>query len=293
MTADSWILDSLGTEKVLKAIEEAGRRRLRDALGVEGPMQFSEEQMRFVANALELRAFALLEGDSVDALRAAAFEAFQVVRTISRSNIPIDAAEALVRLGCLGILGDRGADVCRLLSDEDLPILPLDALEWGQRVWANILDIWLRLFRKKGWDDLDAVQQRVACLRREQRRFEPAFLTEAEARSDARPAWELMSAYHLAKAAEILGIYLSQGSVDGYYDIRQQLEAQFDRAITSASRGQLMEREVLARLLARTSLVLVDNSIWTVTRAINSRVTRFVESLVSRDRQHKKENKKT
>jgi superfamily II DNA/RNA helicase len=72
--------------------------------------------------------------------------------------------------------------------------------------------------------------------------------------------------------------------VDDHYDVREQLEAQFDRAINAAGRGQLMERESLARLLARTARVLVDNSIWTVTRAVNSRVSRFVKSLTSRDR---------
>ena len=189
-----------------------------------------------------------------------------------------------MRLGSLGVLGDRGADVRRLLIEKDLPQLPLDSEDWGIRVWACILDIWLRLFRKHGWGDLDLVQQRVAELRTDQREQEPGFLAQAEERRDARPAWELITAYHLAKAAEILGIYLTQGSVDGHYDVREQLEAQFDRAIGAAGRGQLMERESLARLLARTARALVDNSIWTVTRAVNSRVTRFVESLTSRDR---------
>ena len=36
-----------------------------------------------------------------------------------------------------------------------------------------------------------------------------------------------MAEYHLAKAAELLGVYLSQGAVDRHYDIREQLEAQF------------------------------------------------------------------
>jgi hypothetical protein len=141
------------------------------------------------------------------------------------------------------------------------PVLPLDATDWGTRVSASILDIWLRLFRKQGWDDLDAVQQRVASLRADQRAHEPTFLARAEERKDARPAWELMSQYHLAKAAEILGVYLSQGSVEGHYDIREQLEAQFDRAIATAGRGQLMAQEALARLLARTARVLVDNEL--------------------------------
>ena len=40
-----------------------------------------------------------------------------------------------------------------------------------------------------------------------------------------------------------------------------------------------------ARLLACTAQAFVDNSIWTVTRAVNSRVTTFVESMMSRERQ--------
>jgi hypothetical protein len=67
-----------------------------------------------------------------------------------------------------------------------------------------------------------------------------------------------MTQYHLAKAAEILGTYLCQGSVEGHYDVRQQLEAQFDRAITTAAKGHLMERETFARLLARTARAIVD-----------------------------------
>lgn len=284
MTGDSWILDSLGTEKIREATEEAGRRRLSGALGGDGESQLNDDRLRFVANALELRVFGLLEAEEAGALRDAALEAFQVARAVPRGPSPLDAATALVRLGCLGVLGDRGADVRRLLIDEGIPALPLEAADWGTRVEATILDIWLRLLRKQGWDDLDVIQQRVVSLRAEQRIMEPDFLAQAEQRRDARPAWELMSQYHMAKAAAILGTYISQGSVDGRYDIREQLEAQFDRAIATAARGQLMERETLARLIARSARVLVDNSIWTVTRAVNSRVTKFVSSLTSRDR---------
>ena len=160
----------------------------------------------------------------------------------------------------------------------------MDADDWGQRVWSTILDVWLRLFRKQGWDDLDAVQAQIAGLRTSQRNYEPRFLHDAEQRQDAGPAWELMTTYHLAKAAEILGQYLSQGAVDGRYDVREQLEAQFDRAVAAAAAGRLMERETFVRLLAHTARTLVGNSIWTVTRAVNSRVSTFVESMTSRDR---------
>ncbi|MHB1950426.1 MAG: DEAD/DEAH box helicase [Acidiferrobacteraceae bacterium] len=284
MTNDSWIRQALGVENIRKATEEASRRRLRSAFGLTGAGKLLDDELRFVANGLDLRVFELLFRDDAELLRVAASDAFQVSRALPHPETTVVAAEWLVRLGCLGTLGDRAADVRRLLVEGGLPDLELQSGDWGVRVWASILDIWLRLFRKQGWQDLDIVQQRVAALRADQRQYEPQFLTHAEESKDARPAWELMSEYHLAKAAEILAIYLAQGSVDGHYDVREQLEAQFDRAIGSATRGQLMERESLARLLARTAHVLVDNSIWTVTRAVNSRVTKFVGSLTSRER---------
>lgn len=285
MTADSWILSSVGVETVQVVRDESTRRRLAAALGTQRDADVSDENLRFVAHALELRAFRLLDSDDPTALRDAAAQAFQVARAIPLSTVRLEAATELVRLGCLGVLGDRGADVRRLLAPIAIPSASNDRGGWGERVQGMVLDIWLRLLRKRGWEDLDGVQSGVANLRADQREVEPAFLAEAEERKDARPAWELMSQYHLAKAAEILGAYLSQGSVDGHYDIREQLEAQFDRAIATASKGQLMERETLARVLARTARVLVDNSIWTVTRAVNSRVTRFVGAMTGRDRQ--------
>ncbi|MEW6218911.1 MAG: DEAD/DEAH box helicase [Thermodesulfobacteriota bacterium] len=179
--------------------------------------------------------------------------------------------------------GDRGADVRRILAGVMFPA-PAPAEGWGQRVERTIYEIWLRLLRKQGWEDLDGVQSAVARLRAEQREGEATFLAKAERNKDVRPAWDLMSQYHLAKAAEILGTYLAQGPVDGHYDVREQLEAQFDRAISTAAKGRLMERETLARLLGRTARTLADNSIWMVTRAVNSRVTKFVESVMARKR---------
>ena len=285
MTTDSWIVDSIGKEKVRDATTEAGHRRLLGALSIDESKQPSDEHLRFIANGLEIRVFDLLDGGSSEELGTAAAEVFQIARVLPRPDTPIEAAAALVRLGCLGVLGERGADVRRLLLEEEIPALPIDAPDWGVRVWATILDVWLCLLRKSGWDDLDEVQKRVASIRAQQSNIEPQFLSKAEEQGDARPAWELISAYHLAKAAEILGMYQSQGSVNGHYDIREQLEAQFDRAIAAAGRGQLMERETFARLLARTARTLVDNSIWTVTRSVNSRITAFVESMISRERQ--------
>ncbi|MBK6733137.1 MAG: DEAD/DEAH box helicase [bacterium] len=284
MTAASWLRTSIGEDRLRKTSTEASRRRLAAALTLVS-QEPDDRELQFVTNALELELFDALD-DEQRALevRAISAEAFQIARTLAWPEEPVAAAQWLVRLGCLAVIGDRSADFRRIVMEAQLPVIPLDSADWGLRVWSSVLDVWLRLFRKQGWDDLDAVQERVVALRQAQRTVEPAFLRAAEERQDVRPAWELMAQYHLAKSAELLGIYLGQGSVDGHFDIREQLEAQFDRAIGAAARGQLIELETMSRLLARASRAMVDNSIWTVTRAVNSRVTRFVESLTARDR---------
>jgi hypothetical protein len=284
MTAGTWIRTAVGEERLRLTSTEASRRRLTDALGTPAS-DVDDTELQFVMNALELQLFDALEDEErVAELRAVAAEIFQIARTLAWPDEPVAAAQWLVRLGCIAVVGDRSADFRRNVTEHELPALPLDSQDWGLRVWSSVLDVWLRLLRTRGWDDLDAVQERIVAIREAQRSIEPGFLKEAEARKDVRPAWELMAHYHLAKAAEILGAYLGQGSVDGHFDIREQLEAQFDRAIGASARGQLVERETMSRLLARAARIMVDNSIWTITRAVNSRVTRFVESLTARDR---------
>lgn len=284
MTADRWLRTVIGDDRLREVSTEASRRRLSAALN-SASQEPDDRKLQFVINALELELFDAIEDEQrALELRVTAAETFQIARTVTWPEQPVAAAEWLVRLGCLAFIGDRSADFRRIVMEMQLPALPLDSPDWGVRVWSSVLDVWLRLLRKKGWDDLNAVQERVVALRDAQRSYEPEFLEAAEKRKDVQPAWELMAQYHLAKAAEVLGTYLGQGSVDGHYDIREQLEAQFDRAIGASARGRLIELETMSRLLARTSRTLIDNSIWTVTRAVNSRVTRFVESLTARDR---------
>jgi hypothetical protein len=284
MMAGSWLRTAIGADRLLETSAEASRRRLSAALNSTS-QEADDRELQFVTNALELVLFDALDDEQrALELRAVAAETFQIARTLAWPQQPIAAAQWLVRLGCLAVIGDRSADFRRIVIELQLPDLPHDSPNWGVRVWSSVLDVWLRLLRKQGWDDLDAVQERLVALRQAQRTVEPTFLRAAEDRQDVRPAWELMALYHLAKAGEVLGVYLGQGSVDGHYDIREQLEAQFDRAIVASARGQLIELETTSRLLARASRAMVDNSIWTVARSVNTMVTRFVESMTARDR---------
>ena len=259
MSGESWIVASLGTERVQDAVEEAGRRRLLSALDTPSSSLQSDDQLRFVANTLELDVLDAIAADDLPRVRRSAGSAFQIARVLSHPESAVERAESLVRLGCLGILGDRGADVRRVLRDEDLERLLLGST-WGDRVWTTVLHVWLLLFRKNGCDDLDAVQAQVAALRSDQNDQEPDFLRDAAERKDVTPAWELIWCYHVAKAAEIVGMHQTQGHAEGHHDVGEQLDAQFDHAATAAVHGGLARQEVLTRLLARTAQAVVESS---------------------------------
>ena len=280
---ESWILSAIGEGKVHAAEEEAARRRLSQVLHADLTSKLDEDELQFVAKALELRVSTCLETEDANDLRKVAADAFQIARVLVSSAVESRRFSRVLEIACLGVLGDRGADVRRILTEVDLSFNELPE-DWGSRVKLTTLGIWLRLLRKNGWGDLDRVQECVAQLRKDQERGESGFLAQAEKHGDVQPAWALIAGYHLAKAAELLGVYLVQGEVDGSFDIRQQLEAQFDRAKSAAEKGGLIEQENLSRLLARTAQVLVENSLWSVTRAVNSRVTKFASKLTARDR---------
>ena len=93
-----------------------------------------------------------------------------------------------------------------------------------------------------------------------------------------------MALYHLAKAAEILALYITDGVVEGNYQVINLLDMHFDRALVACDHGSAIQIEPLTRLLAATARQLVNNAIWTVTRRVNSRVTQFVQTLVDKGR---------
>ena len=77
---------------------------------------------------------------------------------------------------------------------------------------------------------------------------------------------------------------MTDGAVEGKYQIHQLLETHFDRVMAVCAQAQMVDLEPLSRLIAASATQMADNSIWTVTRAVNSRVTKFVRSLVDKGR---------
>ena len=248
------------------------------------------ELIQRTAAALELEALDLIlerfeeDADKLKMMRSCAADAFRLYRALPSPDRPIASAVQSLRMSALAVLGDMGADAARLLRQNNWSDLPLASENWGERTWATILHVWLLLIREKGWLDRDSVLANIASLRESQSQFENDYLTEMDQVSAKAAALELIGLYHLAKAAETLGQFITDGVVDGNYQVRQLLDAQFDRVLAACEHARLIDLEPLSRLLSACCVQMVENSIWTVTRAVNSRVTQFVRSLVDRGR---------
>lgn len=287
-----WLLDVMA-EKRARALGEADRVQFFREMAREVPA-FDVEVIHEVSAVLEIAVLDL----EVDRLtdnpdrralgREAAADAFRLLRVLPIPEASIDAGSHLLRASALAVLGDRGADAARWLraleAEHTWPALPLDSPDWGERCRATLTDTWLRLVRKKGWSDRDTVLERVAALRSTQQEFERDYLHAFTPGEAKRSALELIAIYHLAKAADVLAHFITDGVVGGDHQVQLLMDSHFDRAIAACETARLVELEPMTRLLARAAAQMVENSIWTVTRAVNSRVTDFVRELVGRGR---------
>ncbi len=283
-----WLLEKLSDTRKL-ALKQASRAQIYHEL-LDAPFGEDAELIRRCAEALEMVVLDLVLEDVADdeekqkELKLSAADAFRLLRALPRPNDVMDSGMFLLRAGTLAVLGDKGSDAARWLREESWPELPLESDDWSKRTWATIFDIWLRLIRKDGWSDRDAVLERISHLRDSQVSFEKDHLERQEPADAKATALELIGLYHLAKAAEVFAHYMTDGVVDGKYQIHQLLETHFDRVLAVCKQAQMVDLEPLSRLLAASASQMADNSIWTVTRAVNSRVTEFVKNLVDRGR---------
>jgi len=283
-----WLLDSI-SEKRASALKTSEKLQIfKEIVQQEIPVDVTG--IYEISNALELAALDLIlerfeEDDTkLKIMRECAADAFKLLRVLPLPEDPIKASYQLLRMSSLAVLGDRGSDASRLLKQLEWPVLPFNSDDWGKRTWSTITDIWLRLIRKKGWEDRDWVLQRVADLRSQQEQYEKSYLDNVGSAYAKTAALELIGLYHLAKAAEIMALFITDGVVEGNYQIRQLLETHFDRALAVCEHARMIELEPIARLLSTSALQMVENSIWTVTRAVNSKVTQFVRTLVDKGR---------
>ena len=225
------------------------------------------------------------DNEKTKALRLASADAFRLLRILPRLKTGTSDGMFVLRTCVLAVLGDMGGGATRWLRKIDWPKLPLDSPDWRERTWATVLDTWLRLIRKDGWSDRDAVLQKINHLRESQIEYEAQYLKDSEPEHASAAALELIGLYHLTRAAEMFATYITDGNIDGNHQIHQLLDTQFDQVMSACKYAQLIELEAMGRLLSACAHQMTENSVWTVARAANFQVNQFVHSLMAENRE--------
>lgn len=287
---EHWILTALGIEKLKHAREIADKYlvscSMKNVCDVHAVIPDEEiKQIEKVIEALELAGIDL-SGMAFDPGKEkrperekfhwVCREAFFLLRVLPIPEDDIEKMKHVFRLICFAYLGQRWADVKRWL-DENRTVWEIklnESANWDQRIFGTIYISWLYLVRKKGWKDLESVTENIVRLRQEQNEYEKKYLTDEKGSSLRSAAWEVVSLYHWAKATELLGQYMLQGTPK---EIQEQLDFHSERAIQGSQNAFLMEMELLMRWVHLASKQMAFNSLWMVVARVNSRVKTYVE----------------
>ncbi|MEW6276459.1 MAG: DEAD/DEAH box helicase [Bacillota bacterium] len=286
---EHWAIQAFGESRFLKAIDRSEQWLLLKVLAeinpdgrLDGPLP--EDELEGALRVVELAtidlmetAFARNDCPGKEEFYKYCEKAFFLSRALPVPENSLEAAKHYIRMTCFALLGQRSADIRRWLNEQPWPRLPFDSAEWDIRVFAGIAEAWLRLVRKDGWDDLHAINRLILRLRSDQSEFEESYL-EKTPQNPRGAALELVALYHVARAIELLAIYSGQGEPK---DILEQLDFHFERSLAASQIAGLMELELLLRWLMPAARQMAMNCIWMVTRAYNSRITRYVSYLTS------------
>jgi replicative superfamily II helicase len=284
-----WAVLAVGEKERDRGLEVADARLVARAVGRQMRLSFEErlgdsDLLRRLAMAYEVAA---IEGLTAflslstfdDNLRkqctAGAWRAFELKRLLDVPQASEERIFHVLHLSALAYCGDRWSDIRRWYVENSGCIVELSAADqpWHYRLLFRLFDCWVRLFRKKGWDDLDRIREIIAGLREDQREYEKSSLNSGSNAQDRVMALRLIAFYNWAKATELLAKYVLQGEPRG---INALLDKHFEAAVDAATAGGDAQLEILMRWLHATARQMVAGSLWWVAHSINSRVTRFV-----------------
>jgi len=288
-----WAIQAIGEKSLTAATEAARFRFVSGALGSSVQWEahdVDDDLLERVATAFELAAVDGLQDllhpradeeskQNAERAMAGAHEAYEFRRVLP---VPFESEGRMFHVlhtGALAYTGDRWTELRQWLSEnEELVAIPqTSATAWDRHVLVLLFDCWVRLFRKKGWEDLTGVAEIVKALREQQRSYEAGFLADPGDVSRPVAAVRLVALYHWAKATELISTYMLQGEPG---NIDTVLNAQFEAARQAADAAADAPLAVLVRWLHVASRRMAQSSVWTVTRMVNSRVTDFVRRAV-------------
>jgi replicative superfamily II helicase len=287
-----WAIQAIGEEQIKKASELANCLLVEKAVGVQIHFSFTfsladHDLLDRVSMAYEMAAIEglndFLNPTSNDTLlreqcAAGAYRAFEIRRLFKLPTTDEQKIFHILHLSSLAYCGDRWPDLRRWYNENDhvFKIPSVANAPWDGRLLNRLFECWVRLFRKKRWDDLDRIREIVAGLRQDQKLYEAGVLSDSSNVENRAMALRLICLYHWAKATEIQAKYMLQGEPAG---VTSLLNKHFEAAIEAAAASADSQLEILLRWLHIAGRQMVAGSIWWVARSINSRVTKFVKEV--------------
>ncbi len=287
-----WAVLALSEAERDRGLKVANARLVSRAVGQQIHIDFPEngsddDLLRRLAMAYEMAA---IEGLSAmlnpasgnDELRAqcaaGAWRAFTLRRLFDLPEQIETQIFHILHLSALAYCGDRWSDLRRWYNENEqiIHVPSVADASWDRRLLYRLFECWIRLFRKKRWDDLDRIREIIAGLREDQKNYESGVLNNGGGIADRAMAFRLVALYHWAKGTELLARYMLQGEPA---DISSRLDKHYESAIDAASSGSDAQLEVLLRWLHAASRQMMTGSIWWVARRVNSRVTNFIREV--------------
>lgn len=288
-----WAVVAVGEQRRDRALEVADARLVRSAVGTQMVLDFADraedsDLLHRLALAYEMAAIeglgAVLHPASekeAEVLRdqcyAGAWRAFELARLFDIPEQNEERILHILHLAALAYCADRWVDLRRWLTahEEQITVPIIEGLSWDRRVLFRVYECWIRLFRKRDWNDLHRVLEIVTELRADQSTYEADALSEDGQNANRTMALRLVALYHWAKATELLAEYMAQGTPVA---IAEELDKHFEMSTKAASAAGDAPLEVLQRWLHVAARRMASGSLWWVARAVNSRVTRFVRN---------------
>lgn len=290
-----WALNAIGKEELELTEEFVNQRLAHQALGKQITFSFSLDGgdnilLERVCLAFEVAAMEGLEelsrpsGENMELRNqavAASFSAFAIHRLLP---VPVECHKRLffiLRLSAIAYCGDRWPDLRRWYkeNEDNIQSPSVEGVSWDRRLLYRIFVCWIQLFRKDGGDDLSQISRIIAELRREQKQFEETSLSNGSHENDRAMALRLVALYHWARGTEILATYMLQGQPANPFGL---IEKHFNSAIQAAAASGDVQHDIILRWMYAAARIMITNSLWWSTRAVNSRTTDFVRLLTRR-----------
>ena len=187
-------------------------------------------------------------------------ECFSLMEVYPIQEDPIQKMIHVLKLIAYAYLGEKWEDMKRYLKEhgEAWRIELLEDSTWDYRLFANIYKAILHLTRKESWEDLSSSIEIILKLREEQKKFEKEYLSKIESEYKRGSVLQLASFYHLAKAVEIVGEYMAQGTPP---DAETRIDFHFEKAISYSQNARIMELDIILRVLNSTFKKMIYNSV--------------------------------